>query len=75
MSERGFSFLVKPMVTDQLWEEIEPLLPPRPPRHRGGRLPSSDRAAWEGILYALRTGIPCELLPAVFGDDLLEKTA
>ena len=66
---------MKPMVADELWEEIKPLLPPHPPRHRGGRPPSSDRAAWEGILYALRSGIPWELLPAVFGDDLLEKTA
>ena len=58
---------MKPMVTDELWEEIKPLLPPHPPRPRGGRPPSSDRAALEGILYVLRSGIPWELLPAVFG--------
>ena len=63
----GGSHPVKPMVTDELREEIKPLLPPHPPRPRGGRPPSSDRAALEGILYVLRSGIPWELLPAVFG--------
>ena len=63
----GVSYPMKPMVTDELWEEIKPLLPPHPPRPRGGRPPSSDRAALEGILYVLRSGVPWELLPAVFG--------
>ena len=74
-SEMGVSYPMKPMVTDELWEEIKPLLPPHPPRPRGRRPPSSDRAALEGILYVLCSGIPWELLSAVFGDDLLEKTA
>ncbi len=29
-SEMGVSCPMKPMVTDELWEEINPLLPPRP---------------------------------------------
>ena len=66
-SSMGVSYPMKPMVTDELWEEIKPLLPPHPPRPRGGRAPSSDRAALEGILYVLRSGVPWELLPAVFG--------
>ncbi len=58
---------MKAMVSDKLWEEIKPLLPLHASRPRGGRPPSSDRAALEGILYVLRSGIPWELLPAVFG--------
>lgn len=58
---------MKPMVSDELWAEIQPLLPLHRARPKGGRAPSSDRAALEGILYVLRSGIPWELLPAVFG--------
>jgi hypothetical protein len=66
-SEMGVNDPRKPTVTDELWEEIKPLLPPHPSRPRGEQLPSSDRAAGEGILSVLRSSIPWELLPAVFG--------
>jgi transposase len=58
---------MKAMVSDELWKEIEPLLPPHPAHPVGGRPFRSDRAALEGILFVLKSGIPWELLPAVFG--------
>jgi transposase len=59
--------MARPLLSDALWQEVEPLLPKRPPRPRGGRPPISDRAALMGILFVLRTGIPWELLPQEMG--------
>lgn len=54
---------LKPLLPDDLWAVIEPLLPPEPPKPTGGRPRVPDRAALTGILFVLRTGIPWELLP------------
>ena len=56
------------IVSDTLWRRIEPLLP-RPKarnRHRqyAGRKPSDPRQILTGIVFALRTGVPWEHLPA-----------
>jgi transposase len=64
--------MAKPLVSDELWEVVRPLLPPRRrPRRakgrRGGRPPLDDRAALGGILFVLKTGIPWEYLPAEMG--------
>ncbi len=50
----------KPLVSDELWELIRPLLPsPKPRRSRyPGRKLLSDRRALTGILFVLRSGIP-----------------
>lgn len=59
--------MAKPIVPDKLWEIVEPLLPPEPPKPLGGRPRVSDRAALTGILFVLRTGLPWEYLPMEMG--------
>ena len=53
----------QPLVSDELWAVVEPLLPQEPPKPKGGRPRLSDRAALAGILFVLQTGTPWELLP------------
>jgi transposase len=57
------------VLTDELWARPEPLIPVRPRRFRHpGRKRADDRAALEGILYVVRTGIGWNRLPtALFG--------
>jgi transposase len=61
--------MAKPLVSDALWEIIQPLLPPPKPRRfrHPGRKPLEDRKALTGILFVLKTGIPWEDLPAEMG--------
>jgi transposase len=59
--------MAKPLVTDDLWEIVRPLLPPEPPKPKGGRPRVPDRAALTGILFVLKTGIPWEWLPTELG--------
>jgi transposase len=56
------------MIDDELWTEVEPLIPRRPRRQRyTGRKPLPDRAVLNGILHVLRTGIAWEDLPQELG--------
>jgi transposase len=56
--------MAKELLPDELWHEIEPLLPPHPPASpKGGRPPVDDRDALSGILFVLKTGIPWQALP------------
>jgi hypothetical protein len=41
------------LVPDQLWNAIQPLLPPEPPKPRGGRPRVPDRAVLGGIVFML----------------------
>ena len=59
--------MAKPLLSDDLWAVVEPLLPPEPPKPRGGRPRVPDRAALTGILFVLRSGIPWEMLPPEMG--------
>lgn len=57
-----------PLVPDELWEEIRPLLP----RHKAkpgkrGRPPVDDRACLTGIAFVLQSGIPRWMLPEEMG--------
>jgi transposase len=53
------------LVSDELWSEIEPLLPPKPePSPKGGRPRVNNRQALAGIVFVLRTGIPWQSLPS-----------
>ena len=57
----------KELVSDELWELIEPLLPEEPPKPRGGRPRVPDRAALAGIIFVLKSGIFWEMLPKEMG--------
>src|SRR4051794_10595164 len=60
---------MKPLVTDALWERLQPLLPP-PPQRRcrcPGRKPLNYRKILTGILFVLKTGIAWDDLPAELG--------
>ena len=46
------------LVSDELWSQVEPLLPEKP-IHKGGRPRISDRAALTGIIFVLKTDIQC----------------
>ena len=61
--------MAAPLVSDDLWSVIEPLLPPpKPRRYRyPGRKPVDDRKALTGILFVLKSGIPWEMLPQEMG--------
>ena len=59
--------MAKLLVSDDLWAAIAPLLPPEPPKPKGGRPRLPDRAALTGILFVLKTGLPWEYLPAEMG--------
>ncbi len=57
----------KPLVSDDLWAAIEPLLPAEPLKPKGGRPRCDDRLALAGIIFVLRSGIPWEMLPRELG--------
>jgi transposase len=59
--------MTKPLVSDELWALVAPLLPPEPPKPKGGRPRVSDRAALTGIIFVLKSGIPWEMLPQEMG--------
>jgi transposase len=59
--------MAKELVTDELWETSELLLPPEAPKPQGGRPRIDDRAALTGIVFVLKSGIPWEMLPQVMG--------
>lgn len=57
----------KPLISDELWTVVEPLLPKEPPKPKGGRPRLGDRAVLTGIVFVLKSGIPWELLPQELG--------
>src|ERR687890_1258196 len=57
----------QPLVPEDLWEAIEPLLPNELPNPKGGRPRVPNRAALAGIVFVLRTGCPWRLLPRELG--------
>ena len=57
----------KPLVSDELWAAIKPLLPCEAPKPKGGRPRCDNRAALAGIIFVLRSGIPWEMLPREMG--------
>src|SRR5579885_618854 len=57
----------RPLVSDALWAQVAPLVPPEPPTPKGGRPRVPDRAALTGILFVHTSGIPWEPLPQELG--------
>jgi transposase len=55
--------MAKPLLPDELWEIIEPILPKWTPSPKGGQPPVPDRQALTGILFVLKTGLAWEDLP------------
>jgi transposase len=55
------------LLPEALWDLVEPFLPIRPPRPKGGRPRVPDRACLTGIVFVLRSGIPWEMLPQELG--------
>lgn len=59
--------MAEPLVSDELWDVLEPLLPKHKPGPKGGRPRVEDRKALTGILFVLKSGIPWEMLPQEMG--------
>ena len=59
--------MAKPILSDELWEFIEPLLPKVSRNPKGGRPSINNRKTLTGILFVLKTGIPWEYLPQEMG--------
>jgi len=61
--------MANPLLSDDLWQIIEPLLPPPKPRRFRfpGRKPLAHRQALTGILFVLKTGMAWEDLPQEMG--------
>ena len=60
--------LARRLVPDDLWELVEPLIPP--PRTRpqgGGRSRADNRAVFSAIAFVLSSNCPWRALPPVFG--------
>ena len=51
---------------DRMWERVRPLLPPRPPRPKGGHPFADDKACFAGIVYQLRNAIRWNDMPEQF---------
>lgn len=54
-------------VSDALWAQVAPLIPPAPPRPKGGRPRMPDRQAFAAMVYLLRTGSQWNALPRDLG--------
>ncbi len=54
-------------ISDEMWKQMGPLLPPEIPTSSDGRPRMDNRKTMEGILYVLRTGCEWESLPCEFG--------
>jgi transposase len=59
--------MAKPLLTDDVWDDVAALLPPERPKMKPGRPRVPDRACLTGILFVLKTGIPWEYLPREAG--------
>ena len=60
--------MAKPLMDDELWSVVQPLLPVRKRRWKfPGRRAVDDRTVLTGILFVLKTGIAWEDFPHEMG--------
>jgi len=61
--------MARPVINDELWRQIEPLLPPPKVRRSRfpGRKPLDHRKVLTGIIFVLKTGLPWSELPMELG--------
>src|SRR5882724_5425757 len=59
--------MAKPLLPDELWSRLQPLIPPHPAQPKGGRPFLDDRKVLTGIIFILKTGLPGEDLPQEMG--------
>ncbi len=60
--------MAQPLVSDELWAIVGPLIPKVKRRHRyPGRKRIEDRKVLSGILFVLKTGVAWEQLPQEMG--------
>ena len=55
-------WMAKPLVSDELWTFVTPLLPPESPKPKGGRPRLPDRPCFTGIIFVRKTDIQEEML-------------
>jgi len=67
MPKRAQSLRTIWRLPDQLWEELQPLLPPEKPPGTPGRPVVTFRKVLNGILYVVRTGCQWKAVPKEFG--------
>lgn len=67
MIDRGLGVGSDYQIPDELWEQIQPLLPPPKPKKRVGRPRMDDRKAMTAIFYVLRTGCQWKAIPHNLG--------
>jgi len=58
---------MEPLVTDELWDTLAPLLPAHPASPAGGRPRLPDRLCLNGIVFVLREGLRWQSLPKELG--------
>jgi transposase len=54
-------------ISDEMWKQMEPLLPPEIATSSDGQPRMDNRKTMEGILYVFRAGCEWESLPCDFG--------
>lgn len=59
--------MARQIISDEIWNKVEPLLPPDKPKGSNGRPPIPNREAFTAIVFGLKTGIPWEDLPQEMG--------
>jgi transposase len=59
--------MAKPLVDDELWAAVKPLLPKHESHPKGGKPPADNRICLTGILFVLKTGIAWEDFPCEMG--------